>query len=585
MKILYGLIYEMDGSMQFMYLFLLGSLIVFPVLHHFMKKYAGIWSALCLIPLAVYIVFLWKEHYFGNNELTIQRYALFGAAALVFALWGLAIFLKRSFAAYTIIMVTTNVLILLLNIIVVWAVYLRPNVANYSNLGWTESFERTIDYLEKEYILNDWKEIDYDRIREELIPKVREAERNNDEIAYVTALYELKYEFHDGHVTVRGDMAMRNAAMERLAGKDYGFSMFRADTGEIVAILVDEESEAYMNGIHNGTVITMWDGVPIDEACANVKCIDREHPFQTTENIYIGQPIFLAGQGGDEIRVSFINENNDEVSVLLPSCGEYIHRRTEALEIFFGDNVISRDNYSVSMLDGHIGYLRIWEEEYSQNPFFITKCTIAGFSQEIYDKLNADLEKLSGEGMDSIIIDIRNNEGGNAFESRSVASLFTSDPISYYLSMYKDGEYVVVSESKELNQCKWGDMPIVVLVNGQTVSAGEVLTNYLKGSDNITIMGNTTTWGAAQGTGGSTVLTDSKYEFRFPVTPVLGEDYLPIVDVKADGFARLKNDYQIDYSVEEVVKMFRHPEKDSVLEAAIEYLIDHGDGVSGRRYR
>ena len=247
--------------------------------------------------------------------------------------------------------------------------------------------------------------------------------------------------------------------------------------------------------------------------------------------------------------------------------------------------MISRDNYSVSMLDGHIGYLRIWEEEYSRNPFFITKCTIAGFSQEIYDKLNADLEKLSGEGMDSIIIDIRNNEGGNAFESRSVASLFTSDPISYYLSMYKDGEYVVVSESKELNQCKWGDMPIVVLVNGQTVSAGEVLTNYLKGSDNITIMGNTTTWGAAQGTGGSTVLTDSKYEFRFPVTPVLGEDYLPIVDVKADGFARLKNDYQIDYSVEEVVKMFRHPEKDSVLEAAIEYLIDHGDGVSGRRYR
>ena len=110
---------------------------------------------------------------------------------------------RKPFAvkAYTIIMITTNVVILLLNIIVVWAVFLRPNVANYSNLGWTESFERTIDYLEKEYILNDWKEIDYDRIREELIPKVREAEQNNDEIAFVSALYELKYEFHDGHET------------------------------------------------------------------------------------------------------------------------------------------------------------------------------------------------------------------------------------------------------------------------------------------------------------------------------------------------------------------------------------------------
>ena len=439
-------------------------------------------------------------------------------------------------------------------------------------MGWTEAFEKTIDYLEKEYILNEWKEMDYDRIREELIPKVREAEKNNDEVAYVIALYELKYEFHDGHVTVRGDMAGRNAAMARLAGNDYGFAMFRAKTGEVVAILVDEESEAFRKGIHNGTVIIGWDDIPIDEACASVKCIDREHSFQTAENIYIGQPIFLAGQGKDEIRVSFLNDDQEEISTVLTACGEYIHRRTKALEILVGDRVISSDNYSLSMMDRHIGYLRIWEEEYSQNPFFITKCTIAGFSHEIYDKLDAGLEELHRQGMDSIILDIRNNEGGNAFESRTVASLFKPNLIPYYLTLYKDGEYKVISESKGQNLCKWGDLPIVVLVNGQTVSAGEILTNYLKSGDNITIMGNTTTWGAAQGTGGSTVLTDSKYEFRFPITPMIGEDHLPMVDVKADGHARLTNDYLMEFSVEEVVEMFGHPEKDIVLDAAIEYL-------------
>ena len=572
MKILFGLIYEMDFSMQFMYVFLLCSMIVLPVLHHLMKDHIKIWSAICVIPLAVYVVFLCKEHYVGNSELTVERYMFFGIVTLMIALWGLAILLKRSFVAYTILMIVTNVSILLFSIIVIWAVYLRPNVANYSALGWTESFEKTIDYLEKEYVLNEWKEIDYDRIREELIPKVREAEQNKDEIAFVSALYELKYEFHDGHVTVRGDMAGRDAAIASMAGNDYGFSMFRANTGEVVAILVDEASEAYNNGIRNGTVITMWNGVPIDEACADAKCIDREHPFQTAENIFIGQPIFLAGQGGDEISVSFIDDDKDEVSVDLTSRGEYIYRRTQALEILFGDNVISQDNYSVSMLDGHIGYIRIWEEEYSQDPFFITRCTIAGFSQEIYDKIDAALEELHRQGMDRIIIDIRNNEGGNAFESRSVASLFTSKPIPYYLALYKDGEYKVVSESKQQNMCKWGNMPIVLLVNGQTVSAGEVMTNYLKGSDNLTIMGNTTTWGAAQGTGGSTVLSDSKYEFRFPITPVLGEDYLPMVDVKADTQSRLTLDCQIDYSIEEIVDMFGHPEKDTTLETAIDYL-------------
>ena len=574
MKILYGLIYEMDCAMQFAYVFLLCSLIVIPVLHHFLKNHVKIWSSVCMIPLTAYVIFLCKEHYVGNAELTIQRYAAFGIVALFIALYGLAIFFKRSFKAYTIIMLLTNVSILLLNIIVIWAVYLRPNVANYSALGWTASFEKTIDYLEKEYVLNEWKEIDYERIRKELIPKVREAEQNKDEIAYVAALYELKYEFHDGHVTVRGDMAGRNAAIAMMAGNDYGFSMFRAKTGEVVAILVDEESEAYKNGIHNGTVITKWGDAPIDEACAGVKCIDREHPFQTTENIYVGQPIFLAGQGGDQLIVTFIGDDHKETSVTLSPRGEYVRRRTQALEILFDDKVISHDNYSLTMLEGHIGYLRIWEEEYSQDPFFITKCTIAGFSKKIYDELDAGLEELSKQGMDEIIIDLRNNEGGNGFESRTVASLFTSNSIPQYLTLYKNGEYQIVSESKKSGICKWDNIPIVVLVNGQTVSAGEILTHYLKGSKNVTIMGNTTTWGAAQGTGGSTVLTGSKYEFRFPITPVIGSEYLPIVDVKADGHTRLTLDYQIDYSIEEIVEKFEHPEKDTVLQEAMEWLKD-----------
>ncbi len=171
MKILYGLIYEMDSSMQFMYIFLLCSLIVIPILHRFFKDHIKIWSLFCLIPMAVYFIFLYKEHYVGNPELTMQRYALFGVASLLIVLYGLAIFLKRSFKEYTIIIILTNVVLLLMSIIVIWAVYLRPNVANYSALGWTDSFEKTIDYLEKEYILNEWKEIDYDRIRQELISR------------------------------------------------------------------------------------------------------------------------------------------------------------------------------------------------------------------------------------------------------------------------------------------------------------------------------------------------------------------------------------------------------------------------------
>lgn len=573
MKILFGLLYLMDSAMHFWYIFLPCALVMLTLSHKFLKKHEKIWSLLCTIPMLSYFIFLIKGHYADGAERTIYRYAAFGLVTFLIMLWGLAVYLKRSFKAYTIMVVSLSVGILLLNIISIWAIYLEPNVTNCSHLGWTASYEGAIDALERYYVLNDWKEINYDRIREDLIPKVREAEANHDEDAYVYALYELKYEFGDGHVAVYGNIPGRERAMAKYAGNDYGFSLFRTDSGEIIAILVDEKSECQSKGIHNGTVITKWNGVPIEEAAAEVKCIDRNYEFQTIENNHIAQPIFLAGLGGDELSVTYIDESGKEQTVNLSANGEYIHRRTQALSILFGSNVTGKDNYSTSMLHDHIGYLRITEEEYSPDPFFITKCTIAGYSQEMYDDLNSRLEAMKEQGMDSLIIDVRNNGGGNGFESRTVASMFTSNPVPYYLALPMNGEYKVMMESRAVdNGGTWADIPVVVLVNGQTCSAGEEIPYYLRESDNVTIMGNTTTWGDVQGTGGVVVLTDSKYEIDFPITPTVGEDHLPIVDTKKDRKSRLMPDYIIDYSKEEALELFANPEEDKVLEEVIGYM-------------
>ena len=578
MQILYGLIRAMDISMRFMFIFLPCALAVLVLLYfifrHLEKKKKDmmkIWSALCFIPLLVYLVFMINVYYAGNVELTINRYAAFGVVALITALWGLLVCSKRRFAVKTIITSILSIVILLSHVIAIWAVWLRPNVTNGSHMGWTESFECAIDTLERGYVLNEWKEIDYAKIREELIPKVQKAEAENDELAYVYALYELKYEFGDGHVTVRGDMETRDAAIARYAGNDYGFSMFRTDGGDIIAVMVDENSECFSKGIHDGTVITSWNGVPVEEALTGVKCIDRIYSIQTIENIEIVQPVFLAGLGGDVLDVGFINDDSEEENVQIRSCGDYINRRSEMLRILFGENVVSHDNYSVSLIDGHIGYLRITEEEYSTDPLFIARCTIAGYSKEIHDDINARLQELREEGMDGIIIDLRNNDGGNGFEARTVASLFTRNPVPYYLSLYVDGECRIISKADDIgNHGEWSDMPVTVLVNGQTKSAGETMTYYLKGSDNVTITGNTGTWGNAQGTGGSVILSGGRYEIRFPITPNLGDDHQPIVDTRADRVSRLQLDCRIEYSADEAVEFFASPERDMVLEKAVD---------------
>lgn len=574
MKVLYGLIYEMDITMQFMYIFLPSAIALLFILHHFMKEHRKIWAGLTLTPLVVYLIYMSQVYYKGDKELTIERYTIFGVISLFIALWGLAVLLKRSFVAYGVIISVFSTVFLLIEIVLIWAVLLRPNVGNYSKLGWTDSFSCAIDYMEQEYVLNDWKQIDYDMLREKYIPRMQEIEKSGDENAYIQLLYEFTNEFHDGHVGVRGDFSTRHNAVSQLAGNDYGLSMFRCSTGEVIAVLVDPESACTEYGIHDGTVITKWNGIPVDEAAEKVLCLDASYEFKTWENIHIAEPIFLAGQGGDEVEVTFINDKGDEKTVTLTADGSYLNRRTAALDIIFDTNVIEGGNYSNRIINGNIGYIRISDEEYSTDPWFNTKCTLSSFSKEIHDDLYRRIEAMKKEGVDSIILDIRNNNGGYGFESRTVASLFVDGDIPCELKYDKDGKVIVASTAKPIeDQGPFSDMKVVVLVNGETCSAGELMTNYLTNGKNVIIMGSTSTWGAAQSTGGSVVLTDSKYSIRFPIIPESDKNGLPNVDVGADYHTRIQMDYMIDYDRDEAVKLFENPETDYVLEEAILYLL------------
>ena len=72
----------------------------------------------------------------------------------------------------------------------------------------------------------------------------------------------LCYEFHDGHLSAYFlDDDLRSRVNDNMYGNDYGFSMIGTDSGVTVAILTAGDSDAYALGIHDGTVITGWDGM------------------------------------------------------------------------------------------------------------------------------------------------------------------------------------------------------------------------------------------------------------------------------------------------------------------------------------
>ncbi len=237
-------------------------------------------------------------------------------------------------------------------------------VTDYSKLGWAESFSCMIDTMSESYASRNYKNIAFEGLKARFVPMVEEAEKNNDKKAFAKFLLEYQYEFYDSHIWFAQNSDILNQAEEELVGNDYGLSMYQLNSGDTIAIMVEEDSQAEKAGIHNGTVIKEWNGVAVDEAMQDVRCLDYWYQFEVLENEALMKPIFLAGQGGETVTVTFISDDGITKKVQLDSMGSYKLRESAVLNHFYSRNRISDDNFSCKMLNQDVGYLRITREHY-----------------------------------------------------------------------------------------------------------------------------------------------------------------------------------------------------------------------------
>lgn len=112
---------------------------------------------------------------------------------------------------------------------------------------------------------------------------------------------------------------------------------------------------------------------------------------------------------------------------------------------------------------------------------------ISTFSNNTYTQFKAALESLENEGINSLVIDVRNNGGGYLSPAVEIAELFITKGKNIYgleskkiKEMYKD----------KTNDKR--DYKIVILTNSATASASEILTAALKESYGAIIVGTTT---------------------------------------------------------------------------------------------
>lgn len=122
-------------------------------------------------------------------------------------------------------------------------------------------------------------------------------------------------------------------------------------------------------------------------------------------------------------------------------------------------------------LDNNIGYLEV-----------------TSFDENTAENFKSKYEELKAQGIDSLIIDLRNNGGGLVEEALKIADYIVPKGKELLVTVDKDGKEKVEKSKEDVLI----DMPIVVLVNKNSASSSEILAGALKDLNEATIMGTTT---------------------------------------------------------------------------------------------
>lgn len=112
-----------------------------------------------------------------------------------------------------------------------------------------------------------------------------------------------------------------------------------------------------------------------------------------------------------------------------------------------------------------------------------------GFNLTTDDEFGEALKQLHNRGMNMLVLDLRGNRGGLLIQAVRVANRFLQrgQMIVTQKGRFKDSsqQYAAVNENPD-------NVPVVVLVNGETASAAEIVAGALQDHDRALIVGETT---------------------------------------------------------------------------------------------
>lgn len=236
------------------------------------------------------------------------------------------------------------------------------------------------------------------------------------------------------------------------------------DPKDYKAMLLRQEGKfsgiGILIGLRSGkiTVISPVEGTPAHRLGVRPGDIISEIDGESTENMNINEVVDkLRGPKGSIVQITIIRVGVKE-PIVLEITREVI---TETAVRY------------PTMLDEKTGYVRITD-----------------FNKTTTEELKEALKKLKEQGMEKLILDLRDNPGGILEQAIEVSSIFLK-PNS--LVVYTRGRDVSsVMEFKTKAKSSPYKVPLIILVNSGSASASEIVSGAMQDHDRALIVGETT---------------------------------------------------------------------------------------------
>jgi carboxyl-terminal processing protease len=220
-------------------------------------------------------------------------------------------------------------------------------------------------------------------------------------------------------------------------------------TGVGIQIAQDEETKQLM-------VISPIEDTPAFEAGILAKDIITKIDGQSTQGMDVNDAVqLIRGKVGTEVTLT-IQRGEQEIDYTITRARIEIHP--------------VRYSYRDTSEEGGVGYIRLTQ-----------------FSAKASEEMRDAIQELEDKGVNGYVLDLRSNPGGLLYSSIEIARMWL-DEGTIVSTVNRQGE----ADRQRANNRALTDKPLVVLVNGGSASASEILSGALQDNDRATLVGTQT---------------------------------------------------------------------------------------------